>query len=271
MPMNGPTTLKLSVSDVQGLEPLQEEYGAFKSALEKVLQLPIQFVPVESFVEAAPALLFNKVDLVIAGPSEYVLLRARAKAVPIVSITRPGYRSVIAVRKDSTIQSLGQLKGKTIAMRAEGSTAGHLGPIKMLLETGLKPITDYNVKMLGDRGMVALKEGKVDACGLSTFYYQRFLQSEGVSAQDFPLVTSGLSLPSDVVVANSQLPSELRAKVQSRMLAHGEQLIQAILVSPSLADKFKGAKIVTVRDQDYDMIREVYAATGLMELIQCTI
>lgn len=83
---NVPKQLKFAVTDVKGMENLERDYGAFRAALEDVLDIKIDFFPVENFIAAAPALQLGKVNLALAGPSEYIILNARAKAVPCVSI-----------------------------------------------------------------------------------------------------------------------------------------------------------------------------------------
>ncbi|MBE9054338.1 PhnD/SsuA/transferrin family substrate-binding protein [Nostocales cyanobacterium LEGE 11386] len=100
-----PEKLKLAVTDVSGLENLQRDYGAFRTALEEVLSIPVEFFPVENRTGAAPALQSGQVDIVFAGPSEYVILNSRAKAIPLVAIERSNYHSIIVGRADKKIGS----------------------------------------------------------------------------------------------------------------------------------------------------------------------
>ncbi|MEM9245020.1 MAG: phosphonate ABC transporter substrate-binding protein, partial [Cyanobacteria bacterium P01_F01_bin.153] len=61
---NSPEVLRFSVTDVAGLEPLEEDFGAFYNALGEAIALPVEPVPLDSFVAAAPALLNQQMDLV---------------------------------------------------------------------------------------------------------------------------------------------------------------------------------------------------------------
>jgi phosphonate transport system substrate-binding protein len=149
---NSPKILKFAVTDVSGLEDLQKDFGAFRSALEEILNIKIEFFPVENPTAAAPALLSGLVDIIFAGPSEYLILNSRAKAIPIIAIKRINYHPIFVVRADSPIKSLSQLKGKTIAMRNIGSTSGHLAPTKLLIDAGLDPKNDVKIVMLNDKG-----------------------------------------------------------------------------------------------------------------------
>lgn len=257
--------LLFAVSDVQGLEELQRDYGPFRTALEEVLETKIEFFPVDSLVEATTALQLGLVDLVHVGPSEYTIVRARTNAMPIVALTRPNYLSIIAVRKDSGIESLADLKGKKIELGEIGMTANYIGPIKILIDAGLNPQSDLKIVNSKDSQLKALKNGDVDAWGRGLHRYEIALQKEDVFESDYLIVAKGLQLPHDVFIASSKLEPILVDEIRERMLKNQDRLLQAILSVPvptSLNSKFKGATLIPANDSDYDMIREVYKAMG---------
>ena len=264
---NLPTKLSLAITDVKGIENLQRDFGAFREALERVLETKIEFFPVENHIAAAPALLSNQIDLALAGPSEYVILQARAKVVPIIALERPSYYTVIRVRADSGIESLEQLKGKTIGMRTEGATASHLGSTKLLIDAGLDPKSDFKTLMVQDRGLQALKNGEIDAWGDSKSRHQKFFKETGWSEREFPIVTQGSPLPNDVFVAKFNLEPAILDEIRSRMLQNKDELVAAILASPSNF-KYQESKFLGAKDSDYDMIRQVYKAIGQDKAIQ---
>ncbi|MDZ7952729.1 phosphate/phosphite/phosphonate ABC transporter substrate-binding protein [Nostoc sp. DedQUE09] len=256
-----PKNLKFAVTDIAGIKDLQRDYGVFRTTLEEILGIKIEFFPVENRTAAAPALLSREVDIVFAGPSEYLILNARAKAIPIIAIERPNYHSIIVVRADSKINLLAQLKGKTIAMRKIGSTSGHLAPTKLLIDAGLDPKTDFKTVMLGDKGVQALKKGEVDAWAIASDRYKNILESEGLLEKDFSVIFKGPLLPRDVFVASNQLASSFIGDMRSRMMKHQDKLIQS-LVTAKANQNYKGSKLVLANDADYNMIREVYQKIG---------
>lgn len=261
MAITAPKNLKFAVTDVIGMEDLQRDYGLFRTTLEEILETKIEFFPVENPTAAAPALLSREVDIVFAGPSEYLILNARAKAIPIIAIERSSYHSIMVVRADSKIKLLAQLKGKTIAMRKIGSTSGHLAPTKLLMDAGLDPKTDFKTVMLNDKGVQALKKGEVDAWATASDRYKSILESEGLLEKDFSVIFTGPLLPSDVFVASNQLPSSFIADMRSRMIKHQDKLVQSLLTAKAL-QRYKGSKLVPANDADYNMIREVYQKIG---------
>ncbi len=263
-PGNPPETLRLAVTDVQGLEELQRDYGAFRDQLGETLGREIEFFPVADRAAAAVALQSDQVDIVFTGPAEYVVINAKTEAVPFLAITRPNYYSVIAVRADSGITSAEQLKGQQLAMSDIGSTSGHLGPAKILVDQGLDPQNDLEVLMLGDAELQALKNGDVKAWGGSYIDYERFLEAEGAQESDYPILLEGEMLPSDVLVASKNLDPALVNEMTEKMLADQNALIGAI-TSVDANEKFVGSELVAVEDSDYDSIRESYKAIGVNE------
>lgn len=264
---NQPETLRLAVTDVQGLEELQRDYGAFRDELEVTLGRRIEFFPVGDRAAAAVALQSDQVDVVFTGPAEYVVINARTQAVPFLAITRPNYFSIIAVRADSGISNAEQLKGQNVAMSDIGSTSGHLGPAKILVDQGLNPQNDVNILMLGDAELQALKNADVKAWGGSYIDYERFLKAEGAQESDYPILFRGEMLPSDVLIANKNLPTSLIQEITAKMLANESALIAAI-TSVDENEKFIGSALVSVEDSDYNPIRDSYRAIGVNEFTE---
>ena len=262
-----PQVLRASVTDVFGSAQLEQDYGAFRTALSELLTLEVKLVPVNNLVEAAPALLANKLDLVLAGPSEYLILRARAQAVPVVAITRLGYFTVICVRSDSGITTLQQLRGKRIGMRAEGAGASHLGTTKLLIEAGLDPQTDFETVMVGDQGVQQLLQGKIDAWGDAISRWQRLTTQAHVSDQELPIIAQGPPLPNDIFVANTNLPASFIQHLQTVMVKHQGTLVQAIAIAPANV-KYQHSQLVIGQDTDYDAMRALYREIGQESLIQ---
>lgn len=256
-----PETIEFAVTDVQGAEDLQQNYQTFRTVLGEVLEKKIELFPVDNYIEAAVALQSGQLKLALTGPSEYVIMRARTNAVPIIAITRPDYHSIILVRANSEIKSPAQLKGKTIAMWKIGATGGHLSPIKILLDAGLNPQSDFKISMLERKGLQALKKDQVDALAIGVNRYKDLLKTDGLSTNDFRIIATGQPLPSDLFVASSNLPNTLVEKIRDRLVENQDKLIEAILVGKA-NDKYQGAKLVAANDSDYNMIREVYKAIG---------
>lgn len=255
-----PAKLRFAVSDVQGMEDLQKDYEALRVVLGEMLNIPVEFFPVDSYIAAAAALQQNQVDLVFTGPSEYVVMRARTNATPIAAIKRERYYPVIVVTAGSEIKAVNDLKGKAIAMWEVGSTSGYLGPTKLLIDAGLDPKTDVKIELLAKQGLPALKAGKVDAWAGSIRRYDKFLESEKLTEADLPILVKGPDLPPDPFVVSSGLDAGFVNEMRKQFFQNQDRILKAI--APADGAKFTGATMVEVQDADYDMIREAYRAVG---------
>lgn len=267
-PLVMPNRLRFTVTDAKGLAGLREEYEPFRVALEEMLQTSVEFFAVDDYFMAASALQSGQLDLAWAGPSEYVAIRARTNAIPLVSLVRSSYRSLIVVRGDSGIRSLRDLKGKTIDMWKLGSTAGQLGAVTLLAEVGLNPRTDITTILTKDNSLEPLKTGLADAWARPWNRYISALKQEKVTAADYPILAEGKRLPGDVFVLSSRLGSKLALAIQERLINQSTRCLQAINESPSLAERFSDAQLTLARDEDYEVLRQAYRLLGQDDFLQ---
>jgi len=159
-------TRKIAVTDVEGLERLQVEWGPFKTALESASGETFEFFPVNSRTAAAEALRAKRVDFVVSGPAEYVVINKLTNATPLIGLGRPGYHCAIVVRADSGINKISDLKGAKVAFGDIGSTSNMLCPMQLVADYGVDPVNDAE-RIHTSRNIAheALKKGDVKAIG----------------------------------------------------------------------------------------------------------
>lgn len=258
-------TIRLAVTDLQGLEELQREYGAFETVFEQNSGLDVEFFAVTDRTAAAAALAADRLDVVFTGPAEYVVIHERTGAEPIVAIERDGYRSCIYTRADSGITRLEQLRGQQIAMSDIGSTSGHLGPSQMLKDAGVEPTTEVEVLTVGDAVHAALKRGDVAAVGIGCHDYEEFIAADDPA--QYRLIEEGPILPPDLLVGREGLDEQTVGTIRSTFRDHFDELLAAMLEGKDNA-KFANAKLVEVTDQDYDRVRSMYESVGVDDFSQ---
>lgn len=264
-----PDPLKLAITDLQGLEELQRDFGFFREELEKTLGIKVEFFPVSDRTAAVAALETDQVDLVFTGPAEYVVIRAKTEAKPVIGITRPGYHSVIVVHADSPYKTLQDLKGKKVSMSDVGSTSGHLGPSKILIDAGLKPGTDVETLTLGDGFIPAFINKDVEALGCNLTDLERMSTEMGIPADQLKVLQKGPALPNDVFVLNPKYSDDVVKEISDKMEANEAAIIAAIL-KPGQGDnlKFRGAELIPADDSQYDYVRGMYEAIGVTDFTE---
>jgi len=265
--------IKLAVTDLVGLEELQREFGAFKAELEKATGASIEFLPVTNRTAALEALRFKKVDFVLTGPAEYVVMKKRANADVVVGLSRPNYFSMIVVMADSPYFSLKELKGKKIGMGSVGSTSRHLGPMHILAEAGVDPLKDVQVIHTNVRlAWESLKKGDVGAVGMGRSDYEGLLAKEveakGLQPSAFRVLARSPDLPNDLLIAGAHVDPAVVETMRKAFAEHSDALIAAVLVGEQ-NKKYQGMRFLTqIGDKDYDVVRVMFKTAGYPEYSQ---
>jgi phosphonate transport system substrate-binding protein len=260
----------LAVTDLVGLEELQREFGAFVKTLGGATGHEIKFLPVTNRTAAIEALRFKKVDFIMTGPAEYVVMKKRANAKLVVGFSRPDYFAIVVARADSPYTRVMDLKGQKVAMGDVGSTSKHLGPIQALADGGLEPAKDLQI--INTKVPVmweALKKGDVAAIGMNHLNFMKLrkkeLESGGMQPGDFRVIGRGPDLPNDVLMAGEHVDPAVIESFRKAFVEKSDELIAAILQGED-NQKYKGmAFLDTVQDKDYNYVRSMYATAGYPE------
>jgi phosphonate transport system substrate-binding protein len=256
--------LNIVVTDLEGLEEVQREFGPFQELLEKKTGLGFQFFPVTSRTAAAEAIKAKKADFVLTGPAEYVVMRKLTNCEPIIGFSRPDYFSAIIVKADSGINRVVDLKGKKVAMSDVGSTSGHLGPCQVMMDCGLNPKKDIQIIHTSKEiAWESLKKGDVAAWGYNATSFIRFRDKDtSVNPGAFKTIARGPDFPNDVLVAGAHVDKEIIKKVVTAITENSDELIREILKGED-NQKYKGMQfLANIKDEDYDYIREMYRTIG---------
>lgn len=256
--------VRFAVTDVEGMEQLQREYGAFVTELQNATGLEIEFTPVNNRTAAVEAMRAQQVDFVLTGPAEYVVFAKLTDAKPVVGWHRPDYFAQIVVMADGPVKSLADLKGKKVAFGEVGSTSQQLGPAQVLADAGLKYGSDYGVEIIKRNVAVeAMIRGDVQAVGMNLTHLRSL--REKFAGQKFAVVGRGPDLPNDILIAASYVPAETVEKVKTAFLEKGDALMMGVLKGEDTKKYEGGYFLATVNDADYNGVRAMYATVGAPE------
>lgn len=257
-------TWSIAVTDVEGLERLQAEWGPFKAALETATGQTFEFFPVSSRTAAAEALRGETVDFVITGPAEYIVINTLTEATPLIGFGRPDYRCAIIVRAESGIDSMEDLRGKTVAFGDIGSTSNMLCPMQLMADYGVNPVNDIErVHTARNIAHEALKAGDVAAIGINEGSWISSARDNDTSVPYgfFRVLARSGDLPNDMIMAGAHVPSEVQTMIRDAIIANKDQIITAI-TSHEENDKYIGMDLVTIEDANYDIVRSMYTTAG---------
>lgn len=261
--------LTFAVAELDGLESLQREFGKFRDLLVNKSGVPIKFYSVPNRVAATEALAASQIDLLVAGPAEYVTIAARSPVEIVVGLQRANYFCVVVTRKNSGIHSLSDFVGRKLAIGDPGSTSKHLAPLLLLKQAGVKPsevklIHTSSVQM----GWEALLAGDVDGFATTSDKYETL---HGKSSSDvqakIQLLKRSDDLPGDVILARSDIKPDVLNRIRSAIMADSQLFVDAICTGVD-NQKYLGMQLSdAISDKDYDSTRDMFAVADMSYLL----
>lgn len=129
---------------------------------------------------------------------------------------RPEYRSYLVTQPISRIKSLVDIRGKRVAFGSKDSTQGYLIPRIILEKNGidLKDLQSYVFTGSHQKCAETVVAGQADICGMQDKLAERY-QSDGL----LKILHRSAYYPSSGIVANSQVPLEVKENVKQALLA----------------------------------------------------
>jgi phosphonate transport system substrate-binding protein len=240
--------------------------------LQNELRMPVEIVRVEGYASTIEAMRADKVDIANFGALGYIIAARKADAEAIVARgnadgSMGGYRSVIAVPRDSLIHSMADLKAHAgsmvFAFADPASTSGYLYPRVGLQSMGIDPDKDFK-KLIFAGGhpsaVMAVKSGKVDAAAFAEAMMNRLIELHKLAPGDIRILWTSELIPNSAVAVRKQLPEDLKKQIQVALLAiPAKDPILWANWSKSFHGPWSGTTNVAVTDASYDGLRR-YAA-----------
>lgn len=194
----------------------------------------------------------DKIDIAFMGPASYVKMVSLYGKKPLLACLeingKPTFQGIIIVKKESSLNTLKDLKGKSFAFGDHESTMGHHVPRYVLLEAGIKVENFASHVFLANHNNIALGVlvGDYDAGAVKEDVFYKF-ENRGLRE-----LVKTPEISEHVFIASSTLPSQ---KVQAlrEALYHLKDDEKGKNSLSALRDNLTG--MVPVFDSDYDKLR----------------
>jgi len=259
-----PNPLRMADTGVEGMAPLTQAFAPFAEDFEATTGLELEMYSLSNRTAAGNALVYDDVELVFAGPSEFVLFQRETDVEILFDIQRPHYGSSFFVPADSDIQSLEDLAGKHVALKDTGSTSGHIIPSQMLVSAGLDLDRDLRITMAGDARIAAIVNGDVDAMGGGNRDIEKIQDMD--PSGDYRVIAKSDPLPGDPVVIRSSIGADCIDALRSTLQANRDQLWESLVSTDRNEDKFLNRDSslgFEVTADDYQVVADAYRAAGI--------
>ena len=259
-----------------GIEPYEDPakltpaYTVLADALQRRLGCPVKLQIVDDYSAEVLAMRNNKLDVAEFGPLGFVFASQRAKAEPLVSFgdasgKLSSYKAGIWVPKDSSIKTLADLKGKSLALSEPGSTSGDALPRYALQkDAGLDAKKDVKLEYAGGHpeSLLALTKGKVDAAEVNTQQQATSTKEGQFDATKFRRIWASDPIPNDPITVRGSLDPAFKAKVKAALtqLQPGD-----VAKVGAFLDVTPPGPMVPVTKQTYQPLFDLASTLGLTE------
>ena len=208
------------------------------------------------------ALRAGHVDVALLGPFSYVLATTVSQVEAFgVTVTarsmQPSYQSIIIASKDSPINSIADLKGRTFAFVDPGSTSGFMVPSAAFIKAGLTPEKDFKQVMYSgghDATIVAVGSGKVDAGAVADRIYERGCAKGLADCNKLKVIWTSPAIPNDPLLYRKALSEDLKKKIREAFYS---------VKNLGFGEMGTVARFDPATDKDYDPLREIASALKL--------
>jgi len=218
-----------------------------------------------NYAAVVEALINDQVDVAHLGGFTYVQASQRAGVIPLAQRDRDrNFHSLFVTQPDKPINSLQDLKGRSLAFGDINSTSGHLMPEYFLREANVDPEVIQKAIYTGghDATLLAVANGRVDAGALDEAVYQRLTSTGKVDPRKVRVFYTTPPFFDYVWVARKGLEAKTQNAIRDAFLSLDPEDVEqkATILEPLSATRY-----VRADDASYDRLRQAARQAGLLK------
>ncbi|MEN1968343.1 phosphate/phosphite/phosphonate ABC transporter substrate-binding protein [Lentibacillus sp. N15] len=264
-----PEKLKVGFVPSQNAETLEAKAKPLAKLLEDKLGIPVEVAVTTDYNGVVESMGAKKLDIGFLPPTDYVLAHEKGYADVLLQALRYGvnpedgsntddlveyYYSGLLTKKDADINSLEDLKGKTIGWQAPTSSAGYVWSAVEMKKEGIDAQKDVQgVQLQGhDKGVTAVLNGDVDAAAI-------FIDARNIVKEEFPdvfdktkIVYTTEKIPNDTVSVRPDMSDEWKDKIADAFIEIGEDPEGQKIIE----DIYTHVGYKKSKDSNFDIVRE---------------
>uniref|UniRef100_UPI004047A8CB phosphonate ABC transporter substrate-binding protein n=1 Tax=Aliarcobacter sp. TaxID=2321116 RepID=UPI004047A8CB len=258
-----PEKINFGVIPTAGSTSMKENFSGLTEHLNKKLGIKVELQLAGDYTGVITGMQHKHIDVAYFGPKSYVEAQKRANAeASVVEVDAetgfPGYKGIIITKKDSGLNSLESIKGKTWAFTSSQSTSGTLVPMVMFSKAGINP-QEYFSKVLYSGGheasILSIKAGKIDAASTNDLDFNRGL-GKAWNAEDFNIIWTSDLIPGSPMAVRGDLPKSLKKALKEAFISYNDK---------EGLNKLKIKGYIEANDSMYNPIRDLIEVKKQLE------
>lgn len=265
------TTFTIAYAPNESTEQSSDARNGLAADLGDALGMEVKEIQASDYNAIIEALRTGNADMAYMGPLSVALSVERADAEPIVMKAPEGdkaqavYHSLLIARADNDeINSIADIKGKTMAFVDPDSTSGNLVPTSEIIKAFPNDRLDTDklhtngdffeaVSFSGKHqaGLQALIKGDVDVVPISDQILAAEIANGNAAEGDVKIIHSSSAIPAEAMIVGTSVDDELQAKLVEFMTGYDNDAYFTEVI------KKEGARFVACEISDYEPIVEL--------------
>lgn len=207
------------------------------------------FLPT-SYAAVVEALRSENADVAYFSGWPYLIASRKADVDLLVVEERKGnpfYHSQWYVAADSDIETVADLKGKSVSFTSPTSTSGYLFPLAKVIEESSMETGDDPKKFFSNiiyaggyqQSLQALVHDRVDAAAASDYAYEQYLTDE--ERENMRILSKQGPVPTHGIAVRSALPDDVKEKIKAAFLnlnkSEHTELLKSIYGAEKLVER----------------------------------
>ncbi len=233
---------------------MYEKYQPLLDYLAEKTPYRYELVLKKNYEDTVNALGTGETDVALLGPLTYLEAHAKYGAMSILKSKgldgTTSYKSVIITKKDASVRSIGELKGKSVAFASSKSTSGNLMPRYLLAGAGihLNELGSYANFDYHDSVVKAVLKGQYTAGAVRDSVARKYMKL-GIA-----IIAESESIPTGPLVVGPGTPYAVIENIKKALLGLDPKDADGEMVLKRLDEDFKNG-FTEATDKDYGGIR----------------
>ncbi len=258
--------LRISAIPDENPQEMLRIYAPFADYLAKQVGVPVRFTPVVDYAATVEGLAANRLDMVWYGGLTSVQAARQAKGARRIIMRKEDaeFKSHFVTTKQTGINALKDLKGKTFSFGSVSSTSGHLMPRYFLLKNGINPEKDFSKFSFSgahDATAAWVEAGRVDAGALNFLVWDKLVETKKIDTTKIFVFWTTPAYVDYVWTVRGGLDKGTVDRISKAFL----KLNYENPVDRKLLDLHRTKGYIPARDEDWKSIEEAAIAAKLLK------